>query len=118
MKNITTSPLIADYIHSFNTSQQKRLSLIYDTIKSILLDSEETMAYGIPTFKVKKNVIHFAGYEQHIGLYPGTKAVNHFKEQLIAYKTSKGTIQISNQQEIPVKLIQEITQFCLANVKR
>lgn len=118
MKTVTSSPHIADYIHSFDTAQQKRLNLIYDTIKSILLDSEETMAYGIPTFKVKKNVIHFAGYQHHIGLYPGAMAVNHFKQELIEYKTSKGTIQISHQQEIPVELIRDITQFCLANVKR
>ncbi len=46
-----------------------------------------------PTFVLNGNLIHFAGYQNHIGLYPGSKAIEEFKDELSGYKTSKGTVQ-------------------------
>lgn len=58
-----------------------------------------------------KNVIHFAGFRNHIGLYPSSEVIEIFAEKLKKYKTSKGTIQFPLQEELPFDLIQEIVEF-------
>ena len=83
-------------------------------IVSIATDAAETISYGIPTFKVSgKNLIHFAAYKNHMGLYPGPGPISHFKEQLAAYETSKGTVKFPLEEEIPFKVIKEIVAYAL-----
>jgi uncharacterized protein YdhG (YjbR/CyaY superfamily) len=72
---------------------------------------EEAISYGIPTFKLYGNLVHFAGYKNHIGFYPGAAGVETFKEGLSEYKLSKGTVQFPIDKPIPFDLIIKIVDF-------
>ena len=48
-----------------------------------------------------------------MGLYPGPGPISHFKEQLAAYETSKGTVKFPLEEEIPFKVIKEIVAYAL-----
>ena len=63
-------------------------------------------------FPEKHNLIHFACFQKHIGLYPGPEAVEEFREQLSGYKTSKGAIHLPYDKPLPVELIQSIAKWC------
>jgi uncharacterized protein YdhG (YjbR/CyaY superfamily) len=65
----------------------------------------------MPTFWQGKNLIHFAAAKNHIGLYPGSEAMEAFAPKLTGYKTAKGTIQLPLDKPIPHRLIAEITRF-------
>ena len=67
----------------------------------------------MPTFRYKGNLIHFAQFKNHIGIYPGPDAIEKFKNELSTYKTSKGAIQLPNNLPLNKKLIQDIIQFNL-----
>lgn len=82
-----------DYIAGFPTSVQKILGQIRALIKDLVPEAEETISYGIPTFKLNGNLVHYAAYKSHIGFYPGASGVEHFKDKCTGYKVSKGTIQ-------------------------
>ena len=56
-------------------------------------------------------MIHFGGFRNHIGLYPGSEVIEIFDEKLKKYKTSKGTVQFPLKEELPFDLIQEIVEF-------
>lgn len=56
-------------------------------------------------------MIHFGGFRNHIGLYPGPEAIEIFAEKLKKYKTSRGTVQFPLQEKLPFDLIQEIVEF-------
>ena len=68
----------------------------------------------MPTYYKDGNIIHFAASKNHIGLYPGEKAVEHFNKELSSYKTNKGTIQIPYD-NIDEQLITSIALWCLEN---
>lgn len=68
----------------------------------------------MPTYYKDRNIIHFAASKNHIGLYPGEKAVEHFKNQLLDYQTHKGTIKIPYD-HIDQQLITNIAIWCLEN---
>ena len=101
-----------EYCLDFHEETQIILENLKNFIQNLLPKSELCINYGIPTFKIKgKNVIHFGGFRNHIGLYPSSEAIEIFAEKLKKYKTSKGTVQFSLQEELPFDLIQEIVEF-------
>jgi uncharacterized protein YdhG (YjbR/CyaY superfamily) len=107
----TANP-IGDYIAAQDKRVQPRLDQIYASIKSALPDALEKISYQMPTFRGKRNLIHFAAFKNHIGVYPGAEAIEHFADRLAGYKTSKGTIQFPHEKPLPLELIKEIAAWC------
>ncbi len=102
---------IDEYIHNFPPEVQSILQQVRAVIQKIAPQASEAIAYGIPTFKLNGNLVHFAGYEHHIGFYPGAEAIEEFAQDLKKYKTSKGTIQFSLTGDIPYDLLEKITIY-------
>ncbi|MDB4984596.1 MAG: hypothetical protein JWM20_775 [Patescibacteria group bacterium] len=108
---------ISKYIEAFPKNTRGLLASMRETILNIAPNAEEAIAYGMPTFKLaKKNLVHFAGYEHHIGFYPTPSGIAHFSKELSKYKTSKGAIQFPIDKPLPLALITKITKFRVAEV--
>ena len=107
---MTPTP-ITDYILQYPPEVQEKLNLMRDTILEIIPEAEEKIAYGIPTFYLKGNVVHVAGYKSHIGFYPGADGIETFAGELGAYKLSKGTVQFPLDQPLPLELVRRITTY-------
>lgn len=105
---------VDEYLANFSGETRKRLEAIRSTIKELAPEATEKISYGIPTFTLHGNLVHFAGYEHHIGLYPGAAPIAEFKDDLKSYKTSKGTVQFPHDKPLPLELIRKITQVCVA----
>ena len=108
---------IEDYILMQDKSVQKNLFEVYKAIKEVLPFCEEKISWGMPTFKNKRNIIHFASNKKHIGIYPGALAIDHFESKIKekGYKYSKGAIQIPYSDNLPIKFIKEISKWCDIN---
>ena len=65
----------------------------------------------MPTFWKGENIIHFAAFKNHLGIFPGGEAVGVFAERLAGYKTSKGAIQFPFDKPIDHELISDITRW-------
>lgn len=105
---------IDEYITNFPEHIQSILQTIRTLIQQTAPEATETISYGIPTFKLSgKNLVHFAAYEHHIGLYPWSAAIAAFADDLKNYKTSKGTIQFALTEDIPYAFIQKIVVRCI-----
>jgi len=102
---------VDSYIADFNDEVQEVLEKIRSTIKKTIPNAKEVISYGIPTYKLQKSVVHFAAYKSHIGFYPGSGPIEHFKTKLKKYHTSKGTVQFPINEPIPYELIVEMTKF-------
>ena len=111
----TTITTIDQYIAQQPRSNQEILQKIRKIIQQAAPDAKEKIGYGIPTFTLKGNVIHFAGYKNHIGIYPTSAGVVAFMPELSGYNTSKGTIQLPLDKPIPYDLIKKIADFCVEN---
>lgn len=105
--------IIEDYISNTPENRQVKLQLLYKTIKQLLPDAVEKISYGMPTFYLNGNFVHFANAKNHIGFYPGPTAIETFKHDLTGFKTSKGAIQFPLDHELPIKLIKKIILFRL-----
>lgn len=99
------------YIKNFPKGTQTILNKVRSTIRKAVPQAEETMSYGIPTFRLNGNLVHFGGFKKHIGFFPTSSSVLKFKKELLPYKTSKGTVQFPLDKSIPFDLIYKITKF-------
>lgn len=101
---------IDDYISTFAPEIQLKLQQMRSVIQQAAPDASEAISYGMPTFKLNGNLVHFAAHKNHLGFYPLPKVIEDFKEQLVGYQTSKGAIQFPYTQPLPVVLIEEIVK--------
>ena len=109
---MTTKPNnIDEYIATFPTDIQKILEEIRGTIKQVAPEAEEAIKYAMPTFILHGNLVHFAAFKNHIGLYPTPSGIEAFQKELSVYKTAKGSIQFPLQQPMPWDLIAKIVHY-------
>jgi uncharacterized protein YdhG (YjbR/CyaY superfamily) len=99
------------YIAGFPEHIQELLEEIRVTVKSAAPDAEEIMNYGIPTLVLHGNLVHFAGYKNHIGFYPAPSAIETFKTELSIYKGAKGSVQFPVGSPLPLDLVTKIVHF-------
>jgi uncharacterized protein YdhG (YjbR/CyaY superfamily) len=109
---------IDQYIQQFPDDVQEKLTELRNVILKAAPEAIEKISYKMPAFYFKENLIYFAGYKNHIGIYPTSKAIVHFKEELKNYKSSKGAFQIPLNQEIPKELIEKIVTFRIESIKQ
>lgn len=110
---------IDEYIATFSEETQKILMEIRDTIKAAAPDAEEKISYQMPTFFLNGNLIHFAAFKNHIGLYPTPSGVEEFKTELSKYQGAKGSVRLPIDEPMPLKLIHRIVKYRVAeNLKK
>jgi uncharacterized protein YdhG (YjbR/CyaY superfamily) len=108
---MTNSIDVDAYISGFSKDTQKLLKQVRATIKKAAPQVEEMISYGMPAYKLNGPLIYFAGYKNHIGLYPTPSAIVAFKKQISDYKWAKGSVQFPFDKPLPLELIKEITRF-------
>ena len=115
MKSAGATPSTIDaYIRAFPRDVQKKLSELRATIHRAAPDAVEKISYRMPTFFQKKNLVHFAAYEHHIGFYPTPSGITAFRNELSGYVTSKGAVQFSIDEPLPRELVTRIVKFRVA----
>jgi uncharacterized protein YdhG (YjbR/CyaY superfamily) len=103
---------IDEYISGFPAEVQETLNKVRATISKAAPDAQETISYAIPTFTLNDiNLVHFAGFKNHIGFYPAPTGSAAFKAELSVYKTGKGSVQFPIDQPVPLDLITKIVKF-------
>ena len=102
---------IDEYHSSFPANIQALLDTLRNAIRQVAPNAQETISYNIPTFK---KIVHYAGYQHHIGLYPGAAAIVEFSGELTSFKTSKGAIQFPIEKPLPISLIKKIVRYRVA----
>jgi len=102
---------IDSYIAGFPDDVQKILRKVRATIRKAAPDAEEAIKYQMPTFVLHGNLVHFAAFRKHLGLYPAPAGIAEFREELAPYASGKGSIQFPLDQPIPYALIAKIVKF-------
>lgn len=112
MKASAKPQTIDEYIAGFPGDVQEILEELRATIKKVAPKAEETISYGMPTFKLNGTyLIYFAAFKNHIGLYPTPGGIEEFKKELSVYKNGKGSVQFPLDEPMPLGLIRKIVKF-------
>jgi len=112
MRANQTAPKDIDaYVAGFPNDVQEILQKIRRTIRKAAPDADETIKYHMPTFTLNGNLIHFAAFKKHIGVYPVPRGDEQFKDELARYDGEKSTVRFPLDQRIPFGLISRIVKF-------
>ena len=103
---------IDEYIQRQDTAIQPYLISLRNTIHDAIPEAEEKIAWSMPTWKKRGNVISFAVSKNHIGIYIGEEAVTHFHERLQGIEIYKGNLRLKHNQEMRLSLISDIAKWC------
>jgi uncharacterized protein YdhG (YjbR/CyaY superfamily) len=102
---------IDEYISTYPPDVREILEKLRKTIHEAAPEAEEAMRYGIPTFRLNGNLVHFAAFEHHIGFYPTPSAIVAFREELSPYKHAKGSVRFPLDEPIPYDLVRKIVEY-------
>ncbi|HZV69591.1 MAG TPA: DUF1801 domain-containing protein [Saprospiraceae bacterium] len=102
---------VDSYIADFPDDVQVILEKVRSTIRKAAPDAAEKIGYGIPTYTMNGNLVHFGGFKKHIGFYPGPDAIVAFKKELAGYDGAKGSIQFPLDKPIPFGLITKMVKY-------
>ena len=106
---------IDEYIAAFPADVQKILEEVRTTIKTAAPGAQEKISYGIPTFTLNgKYLIYFAGWKNHISVYPIPTGNEAFNGKIAPYIAGKGTLKFPLDQPIPYKLITQMVEIQIA----
>ncbi len=108
---------VEKYFSAFDGVALERLHSIRNLIFELLSDATETIKYGIPTILYHGNLLHYAAFKNHIGLYPTPSGMTAFSKELVVYKQGKGSVQFPLSEPLPIELIKKMIQFRISEVE-
>lgn len=110
---------IDEYVAQFPQDVQQILNSLRSVIQESTPQAVERISYQMPAFYLKGNLIYFGAHKHHIGFYPTGSGIEAFKEELSAFKWSKGVVQFPLNEPIPYELVSKIVKFRVAeNLKK
>jgi uncharacterized protein YdhG (YjbR/CyaY superfamily) len=102
---------VDEYIASFGPEIQKTLGEIRDFIKKEIPEATEKISYGMPTFYLNGNLVHFAAFKDHYGFFPSPSGIDAFEKELAPYRSGKGTLRFPMDKPIPWEIIRKVVRF-------
>lgn len=103
---------VSEYLSVLPESSRGIMERLRSTIKKAAPEAEELISYNMPAFRYHGMLVYYAAHKEHIGFYPGNaRLIEVFKDDLVGFKTSEGTVQFPFDKPIPLSLISKIVKF-------
>lgn|SRR5262249_59132868 len=111
MTNRSPPGTIEDYIASFPPDVRSILERIRLTIREAAPQAEEKISYKMPAFTLDGDLIYFAAFKEHIGIYPPVQGDEKLDKELSRYRGEKGNLKFPLDEPIPYELIRRVVRF-------
>ncbi len=107
--------ILKTVIETYIEEQPEDVQIILKNIRAMILkefpEVEERFSWNMPQIYYKGNVVWFANFKAHIGVYPEPEAIVEFAERLSGYKTTKGAIQFKKKDEMATLQIKQFRKI-------
>ncbi len=111
MTAMEAADAVDEYISRFPPEIRRILEQVRETIRKAAPDAAEKISYGMPTFALAGNLVHFAAFKTHIGFYPVPSGIEAFNDRLAGYRGGKGSVRFPLDQPMPLELIRDVVLF-------
>ena len=106
-----TFSTVDEYIASYSGDVRQRMETLRQIILECSPDITEKISWGMATFVLNGNLVHFSGEKRHLGFHPSPSAIEAFKDGFADYKYSKGTLQLPYDKPMPYELLRQMILF-------
>ncbi len=112
-----TIATVDEYINQFDGEIKKRLEVVRQLIRAEAPQSEESVSYGMPAYKLNgKPLVYFGGFKNHLGFYATPNGHEAFAKEFASYKQGKGSVQFPNDQPLPIDLMKRVVEYRKAQI--
>ncbi|NNV54260.1 iron chaperone [Limnovirga soli] len=103
---------VENYISRFEPEIQSRLKIMRELFFEVLADTEESIRYKMPAYKVGKYHLYFAAYKKHIGFYP-VYGLTEIEDEILVYraKKAKDSLHFPHDKALPIDLLKKIIRL-------
>jgi len=108
---------VSEYISAAPRQARARLREMRALIAAAAPGATQTLKWGMPSFSLQRILVTFAGFREHISLFPTPAAIRAFREELAKYQTSSATIQFPLDRPLPRGLIRRIVALRVKQVR-
>lgn len=105
---------VDEYLAALPEEARVTLEKIRKAVKAAAPLAAEVISYQMPMYKQNGMLVGFAAFKDHCSLFPGSTPIEIYKDELQAYKTSKGTIQFPIGKPLPAALVKKLVTASLA----
>lgn len=110
--------LVDAYLSGVEPAKRKHLEHIRALVHELVPGVEETISYGMPTFKINgKPIIHIAAFKQHMSIFPTGDGDVVTIPGVEAFRTSKGTLQFTEEKPLSDEMLRAIILLRLSKVR-
>ena len=107
------SPAVDAYIAAFPAAVRTRLNQVRRTIRSAAPKASEVISYRIPAYRMNRILVFFAGFNQHIGLFPPVRGDARLEKAVAKYAGPKGNLRFPHDERLPLALIARIVRHSI-----
>ena len=104
------SPAVDAYIAAFPAAVRTRLNQVRRTIRAAAPKASEVISYRIPAYRMNRMLVFFAGFKQHIGLFPPVRGDARLEKAVAKYAGPKGNLKFPHDERLPLSLIARIVR--------
>lgn len=105
---------VDDYVNSYPPEVQSILNEIRRTIAAAVPSYGERISYQMPTATTDgHDLVYFAAWKRHIGMYPVPEGDEAFERELAPYRAATSTVRFPYAAPIPYQLIGAMVELLL-----
>lgn len=115
MADTTKVVTVDDYLATFPPERREVLESVRAAIHRAVPDGEERIRYDMPAVMLSgRYAIHFAGWKQHLALYPVPRFDGPLEAEVEPHRTKTDTISFAWSKPVPYDLIERLTAAIVA----
>lgn len=101
----TSEAVFGAYFETMSPAVRARLRQIADEVTLRVTEAKRCISYRMPAFRLDRVFFYFAGFKQHIGVYPPAVGPDELLEALKQYRGPKGNLIFPHAEDLPLDLI-------------
>lgn len=103
-----------EYLKTVPPEQRAALENLRKIIRSVAPKAEECISYGVPAYKQNGMLVGYGASAKHCNFFlMNGSTVEAHKDELKAFKTSKGGIYFQPDKPIPTTLVKKLVKIRL-----
>lgn len=104
-----TPKTIDTYLQALPELSRNVVGTVRDMLRAAAPDAVEGIKYGMPTATLYgRNIIYYAAWKKHLGLYPIYRGPPDYEAALAPYRDKKDTVRFPLDVPLPVQIVELI----------
>lgn len=102
--------ILTAYKQKFDDATQQLIDDIHQTILRVDNRLLCKIAYGMPTYYIKNNRLHFTVYDKEVAFYTSPKVFGEYGDTFEMYRTTPSTIRIKKE-DLTIQFVENFVKI-------